>query len=120
MKFGVSVYKVAIIGSRSFEDYELLKEVVGKFGRDFSIVSGGAAGADRLAERYATEFGKAITVFKPDWNRYGRGAGMVRNKQIIAEADAVFAFWDGSSKGTKNSIELAKKADKPIRVVTYK
>ena len=51
-----------------------------------------------------------------DWERYGRGAGMIRNKQIIADADVVIAFWDGASKGTKNSVELARKAKKKLAI----
>jgi hypothetical protein len=66
-----------------------------------------------LAERLGLE----LIVFKPDYKRYGRGAPIVRNKQIIEEADCVLAFWDGKSRGTKSSIDFAKKAGKECEIV---
>lgn len=110
---------VAIIGSRTFTDYERAKEFLAALDLNISrIISGGARGADAIAERYAAEHGIPITVYPADWERYGRGAGMIRNKQIVADADVVIAFWDGASKGTKNSVELARKAKKKL-VICY-
>jgi len=83
-----------------------------------AIVSGGAYGADALAERFAREKGIPTIIFKPDWDKYGKSAGFKRNILIVNEADVVVAFWDGFSKGTKNSIELAEKSKKPVIVMT--
>lgn len=106
---------VAIIGSRTFTDYERAKQFLAALDLDISrIISGGARGADAIAERYAAEHGIPTTIYPADWERYGRGAGMIRNKQIIADADLVVAFWDGASKGTKNAMELARKAKKKL------
>lgn len=118
---------IAIVGGRDFNDYELLKEtILSSPELDFTdinsrktIVSGGAKGADTLAERFAKEFNLSMIVFPADWKQYGRGAGMIRNKQIISESDIVFAFWDGKSKGTKNSIDHAKKQNKPLTIINY-
>ena len=109
---------VAIIGSRSFIDYELLKENLSGF-KISKMVSGGAKGADSLGERYALENGIPILIFKPDWKKYGRGAGIVRNRQIVEAADFVIAFWDGTSKGTQSAIEISKKAGKGVRVISF-
>lgn len=76
--------KVAIVGSRSFDNYELLKHTIEKL--DFSItqiISGGAKGADSLAEQCAEEFNIPIIIHKPDWAIYGKAAWIVRNKKII-------------------------------------
>lgn len=106
---------VAIIGSRTFTDYERAEQFLSALELDITrVISGGAKGADAIAERYAAEHGIPITVYPADWKRYGRGAGMIRNKQIIDDADVVVAFWDGVSKGTKHSIELARKAKKKL------
>lgn len=56
------------------------------------IVSGGAKGTDSLAEIYAEKYQLPLVVFKPDWQEYGRGAGIVRNREIIEAADIVVAF----------------------------
>jgi hypothetical protein len=58
-------------------------------------------------------------VFKPDWNKYGKSAGFVRNKLIIENADIVFAFWDGESKGTLISINIAKELNKKLYICNF-
>lgn len=105
--------KLAIIGSRglwvdNLRDY-LPPEVT-------EIVSGGAKGIDTCARQYAQEHGLKLTEFLPDYPRYGRGAPLKRNLEIIAYADQVLAFWDGNSPGTKHVIEECKKQKKKVTV----
>ena len=112
--------KIAIIGSRCFVCYELLEmQVFGKIeiSEISEIISGGEKGADKLAEKFAEKYGIPIKLHLPDWEKYGNSAGMVRNRNIINDADIVFAFWDGKSKGTKKSIEIAKKSGKELYVL---
>jgi hypothetical protein len=108
--------KVAVVGSRNFQDYDLLKQILAEY-EITEIVSGGAKGADSLGEKYANEHNLPIEIFKPDWKRLGRGAGPARNKTIVENADFVIAFWDGVSKGTQSSINIAKKLNKDLRIV---
>lgn len=110
---------VAVVGSRSFSDYGLLCERLSDIpiGR---LVSGGAAGADSLVEQYAKDNGIDILVIKPDWQRHGRGAGFIRNKIIVDTSDMVVAFWDGASRGTKDSMDHAEKTGKRLVVIKYK
>ena len=114
---------LAIVGGRDFTDYALLKKTVDKIREEYEItriVSGGARGADSLAERYAQENDIPILVLKPDWSK-GRGAGLARNKDIVEQSDFVLAFWDGESKGTKNTISRTKRhgEGKKLRVHFY-
>lgn len=111
--------KYAIVGSREFKDYDLLKEHLDAIPDITEIISGGAIGADKLAERYASENGIEVVIFKPDWARYGRGAGPVRNKLIISSSEKVIAFYNGVSKGTLSSINFAKKQNKEIKIVRF-
>ncbi len=115
---------IAIVGGRDFNDYTLLKESILAYidahEKPENIVSGGAKGADTLATQFATEMGIPLLIFKPDYQRYGRGATLVRNTQIIENAEVVFAFWDGQSKGTKDSIKKAEKLEKELYVIKYK
>ena len=110
--------KIAIVGSRSFQDYGLLMKTMASY-TPTSIISGGAVGADKLAEKYAREIDINCIIFKPDWKRYGRAAGPKRNKQIVEAADRVIAFWNGKSRGTLSTINLAKKAGKPVNAVRF-
>ena len=109
--------KIAVVGSRSFNNYARLSHVLNCLVRTGTvIVSGGALGADAMAERYAREAGLPLEVYQADWKTYGKAAGPIRNQQIVDACDIVVAFWDGKSRGTKNTIELARKAGKPCHV----
>lgn len=112
---------LAIIGGRDFTDYEKAEqEILQKY--DISeisgIVSGGADGADSIAEVFAYNHKIPMTIHRPDW-KIGRHAGMLRNTKIIDECDQVIAFWDGKSRGTEDSIKKAQKAGKEVYVVLY-
>ena len=112
--------KLSVIGSRSFNNYELLKKIIiEKYPTVKVIVSGGARGADQLAEKFAVEMGLKKEIYLPDWNLHGKSAGFIRNRSIIENCDMVVAFWDGKSKGTKNSIDLAKRILKPVLIVEF-
>ena len=94
--------KLAVVGSRNFNDYSLMKRYLDKIHSVepiTCIVSGGAKGADSLSERWAKENNIQTKIFIPDWNRFNKAAGYIRNEQIIKESDKVIAFWDGKSKG---------------------
>jgi hypothetical protein len=99
-----------VAGSRWFQDYLFLAEVLDEFHKKHKVtelIHGGANGADTLAGMWAAEKGVPVKVFKADWNKYQKMAGPIRNEQMavyLTEVESAFAllFWDGSSKGTLN------------------
>ncbi|MBE6600545.1 MAG: DUF2493 domain-containing protein [Ruminococcaceae bacterium] len=109
--------KVAVIGSRDIH-VENLEAYLPQDCEE--LVSGGAVGVDSCAAEYAKEKGIKITVFLPEYERYGRGAPIVRNKKIVDYSDKVIAFWNGSSKGTASVIKYAEKTGKPCEIVICK
>jgi predicted Rossmann fold nucleotide-binding protein DprA/Smf involved in DNA uptake len=108
--------KVAVVGSRHYPKLYLVRKLVAALPFDCTVISGGARGVDSEAEQAARARGLAVEIFPADWRKYGRGAGMRRNREIIARADVVLAFWDGVSPGTQHSIQLAKMLGKPVQV----
>lgn len=110
-----------ICGSRSINDYELLKQVVLESNFNITeVVSGCANGVDRLGEQLANERQLKIHKFPAEWDRHGKYAGFLRNKQMINFVSppnclngCVIALWDGQSKGTAHTIKLAKAAKIP-------
>lgn len=108
--------KIAVVGSRSFNDYGFLTEILSEHGPKTAIISGGARGADSLARRYAEEHNIPFQEFLPDWDQFGKSAGPRRNQQIVDAADIVIAFWDGRSRGTGNTLDLAAKSGKQVHV----
>jgi hypothetical protein len=112
--------KLAIIGSRDFDDYLLMKKELEFFIPKIQmIISGGARGADKLSERLAAEFNIPIKIYEAEWDKYGKRAGYIRNELIINDCDAVIAFWDGKSKGTKHSLDLANKQNKATKIIYF-
>lgn len=110
---------VAVVGSRSFTDQDIAYNVLDTLHEQFrftGVVSGGARGADLLGKLWSQKNYLLYTEHRPDWERFGKPAGYIRNKLIIDDADVVVAFWNGKSKGTKHSINIAKKAGKKYLV----
>jgi hypothetical protein len=110
--------KVIIAGTRTFADYELLKTTMNDLKLDIEeVVCGEATGADALGKQWAEENKLDVMSFPADWKRYGRKAGYVRNQQMAYYADALVAFWDGKSKGTKMMIRIMSSSQKPYFVI---
>ena len=110
--------KVGVIGSRTFKDYELLKKTLASF-EITQIISGGASGADTIAEWYAFEKKIPLKVFRPDWKKFGKRAGFLRNTDIVKNSEHVIAFHNGESRGTMDSIQKAKDLGIPVTVIIF-
>ncbi len=109
--------KLAVIGSRGITTLKLeayLPEGV------THLVTGGAKGVDTLAEQYARIHGIPVTVIPPDYARYGKGAPLVRDRQIVSFCDELYAFWDGVSTGTAYTVRYARGLKKPVRLFRLK
>jgi hypothetical protein len=127
---------VAVVGSRTFRDYRFLCEKLDALRflwGNFTIVSGGAQGADSLAVRWAKERGMpepivipaawddlshpdAVIKTRRDGKRYDARAGFRRNQQIIDHCDVVVAFWDGRSPGTRDTLRKATFSGKLAKI----
>jgi len=84
-----------------------------------TLICGMARGADLTAYEIWS-WNQWPTIEMPaDWGRYGRSAGYRRNAEMAAVADALIAFWDGQSKGTKHMIETMQKLNKPVWIFNY-
>ena len=105
--------KIAVVGSRSITDIDLSPYLADCD----EIISGGARGVDACAAAYAREHGIKVTEILPEYERYGRGAPIVRNKLIVDAADQILIFWDGKSRGTASVIQYAKKCDKAHQII---
>ena len=106
--------KLAIIGSRNCPPIDIEAHL--KYIPD-TIVSGGAKGADTYAREFAQKHNLTLIEFLPEYDKYGKGAPLVRNKLIVDNCDCVLAFWDGKSRGTKFTLDYAREKNKPIKIV---
>lgn len=111
--------KTIIAGSRSVQNQSHLLAAISRARLPISeVVSGGARGIDRLGEQWATTQGIPVRQFLPNWEKFGRAAGMIRNAEMARYADALIAIWDGKSRGTKQMIEQAKKYGLKVFITT--
>jgi len=117
------MFRLIIAGGRDFNNYHGLAKSVDALTKNINdeiqIVCGMARGADRLGEKYAKERGYKVLYFPADWDTYGRSAGYRRNVEMAEAADALVAFWDGKSSGTKHMIDIARAKGLDIRVKHY-
>jgi uncharacterized protein YeaO (DUF488 family) len=123
-----NTFYLLIAGSRSFNNYPLLKEKLdyllqNQRDKEIHIVSGGAKGADTLAKWYAKERGYQMHVFPADWS-IGKSAGYRRNEtmhKFIAQFEhrGCVCFWDGESKGTAHNFKLCEIFNTPLRIVRF-
>jgi hypothetical protein len=114
--------KVAIVGTRYFNDYRLLKWFVLQcipMDQIEYVVTGDAKGADTLAYVFAKGNGIPYDRLEAEWNKYGNAAGPIRNQKVVDRADCVIAFWDGKSPGTRSTIQIARKAGKKYWICNY-
>lgn len=128
-----------VAGGRHFSDYELtqrkLDSVLQETPGLIVIISGccdrgthtftrkdgtKVYGADGLGEKYAEDRDLEVEYFPANWEKHGRAAGPIRNDKATDHADALVAFWDGKSKGTRGVIILAKIKNLKIRTIIYK
>lgn len=114
--------KLVICGSRTFDDIRYMRECLDEVlagVEEVTVVSGCAIGADVLGERYAAGRAFKVERYPADWKNLGKSAGMIRDQEMLDKCDAVVAFWDGKSSGTRNMIEIAKEAGKLLGVFTF-
>lgn len=123
--------RVIIAGTRTFDDYALLCDRMEYFTYwmpNVHVVSGGQrkrigynryVGADHYGEKWALDNWYTLSVFHPDWDRYGRRAGPIRNRGMAKFATHLVAFWNGVSAGTEDMIRVAEFYGLNTRVVRY-
>ena len=106
--------KLLIAGSRGIENFDLSKFIEDDVD---TILSGGAKGIDALAEEYADINRLSKIILRPRYDLYGKAAPIKRNEELVNMADKILVIWDGESKGTKSTINYAKKLNKDIKVI---
>lgn len=107
--------RVIVCGARNYRDWDHVQRVLDEvLVEDDIVVTGGAKGADYLANSYATLNDMELEVYPADWDNYGRGAGPIRNKYMAGLDDVrlVVAFPGG--RGTASMVEIAEEYGIPV------
>lgn len=119
--------RILICGDRNWNDFLLIRKTLERIGpkKIKLVISGGATGADYIAETVARILGIKVLIFPANWNKFGRAAGPIRNRQMLKEGKPswVIAFHDTikkDSKGTKDMLAAAEKAGVRTDLITHK
>jgi hypothetical protein len=118
--------RLGLVGSRRYHQYEKFKAFVLKLIDEHlqgvmptCIVSGGAKGVDTLAEKFAKEYNLETCIYPVlpcKTHREFVQQAMERNTKIVNASDVLFAFPDGDSKGTWDTVRKARAKLGPFRV----
>lgn len=124
--------KLAVVGSRHFNNYDCFKQTLYEYFHTdvsfsmpganpwhFSIITGDASGVDEMARKFAKENNLELGVFNAEWQKYGKSAGPIRNTEIVKNSDIMIAFL-GQGPGTKNAIKQMLAAGKPAIIIPIK
>ena len=111
--------KMLVCGGRDFGDVEYLEQTLNKcrtWWNITTVIAGGAAGADTLAERWATRNQLELLRCPADWAKYGKAAGMIRNREMLQLGPDVVVAFPGRT-GTENMIRISRQAGVPVFIV---
>jgi len=111
-----------VSGSRTIKDmafvWQKLTEIKEIYDYD-TIIEGDAKGVDQDAGLYARQFKINHFTLFPKWDKFGKGAGKIRTKEMVEMCCKGIAIWDGESKGTLYAIKQLKKTNKLLKVIVY-
>lgn len=118
-------YRIIIAGTRTVEENSeiLFDKIANKLSKlnysDIEIVSGTCKGADTLGENFARLNNIDIKQFPADWDKYGKSAGPIRNREMAKYSTHLIAIWDEKSRGTRDMINIANKYNLQVRLIRY-
>lgn len=112
--------RLIVAGSRTITDHDLVFEHLDRITTKVEVevvISGKARGPDMFGQEWANANDIPVIEMPADWDRYGKSAGYKRNTEMATQADALIAFYDGTSRGTKHMIDIARKMGLNVRIV---
>lgn len=115
---------ILICGDRNWNNFEIIEKFIKKLLKGTIIIHGDCRGADKIAGYLAKKYGFEVIAFPADWDKYGKAAGPIRNRQMLIEGkpNLVVAFHNDieKSRGTANMVTQAKEMNVPVIILTEK
>ena len=109
--------RVAIVGSRHFVDRQRVSDYVNALPARASIITGSSSGVDAEVTRAARAKGIPVQVIPASFEEVADAAkSAFRNQRLIDACDVLVAFWDGTSKGTRATVERALDSGKEVHI----
>ncbi len=117
--------RLLICGDRDWTDQSLVDTIIVRIAKKpiECVIHGGAIGADRMGAYAARQCGLKVIGFQPDWDTYGKAAGVLRNTEMLEQGKptVVIAFhdWVADSKGTLDMVWKSLTASIPTYLITH-
>ena len=109
--------RVAIVGSRHFSDPDRATEYVNSLPARSTVITGSASGVDAAVTKAARARGLAVQVVPASFDEVADASKSVaRNQRLVDACDVLVAFWDGTSKGTRATVERAMDTGKEVHL----
>src|SRR5580700_6040826 len=109
--------RIAIVGSRHFPDLDRVEAYIESLPTTATLVTGSASGVDATVTRAARKLELAVTRLPASFEENGDpGLAAERNQKLVEQAEVLVAFWDGSSEGTRRTVDRALDAGKEVHV----
>lgn len=109
--------KVAIVGSRHFAQPDRVGDYVRSLPKGSSVITGSASGVDAAATKAARDSGIPVQVMPASFDEMSDPTkAAARNQRLVNSCDVLVAFWDGSSEGTRATVERALDSGKEVHV----
>lgn len=94
-----------ITGCRTWANHFIIRRALSELPRQTTLIHGGCRGADMIADEAARSLGLSVEIFLADWEKLGKKAGPIRNRQMAEKCSRAIAFWDLESAGTRDAIQ---------------
>ena len=109
--------KVAVVGSRHFPEMDRVRQFVEHLPAGAIVVTGGASGVDAAAGQAARDRALGLIKLPPRFEESTDPAASARrNQELVDSADVLVAFWDGTSQGTRRTVERALDSGREVHV----
>jgi predicted Rossmann fold nucleotide-binding protein DprA/Smf involved in DNA uptake len=109
--------RVGIVGSRHFKEPDRVTEYVRSLPMNASVITGSASGVDAAVTKAARERGLSVQVMPASFEELADASkAAARNQRLVDACDVLVAFWDGTSKGTRATVERALDSGKEVHI----
>lgn len=107
---------VWVAGSRTIKSFRLVAAILHKEIIKYDVLrTGKAQGVDMITEIWAAQGKYELEEsLKPEWDRFGKGAGKMRNIKGVDWCERALVIWDGISPGSKHVIDYCRETGKTV------
>lgn len=107
--------KIVVTGGRDYRNNPKLRSILKKLNPNTLLVGDCPTGADHYAREWALDsIDVTCTIFRADWDSYGKSAGPRRNVEMLEAAGNAIVLAFKGGRGTAHCVSEALKRGIPV------